>query len=1042
MQRLAELCVRRPILSTVITLVMVVLGIFSLSRLNVSRYPDVKLPIITTITQFPGAAPEEIESDITRKIENAVGGIGGIDTLTSTSAEGFSIVVAQFVLEKDGNVAAQEVRDRIGAIPDLPAGIDAPRVLQFDPNQIPVAVVALSADRPVRDISEYADRVVRPQLEGTLGVAQVTLVGDRLRQINVLVDPRRLVARGVMIDALLNAIQPSVANDVAAQPFIVHTVDRLSDLARIRMASQAGRPVPLGDVARIEDGAAPPETAANINGTPAVLLYVQKQPGANTVSVVRDINDRLRTLQETLAPGYGLRVAWDQAEYVLASTHAVEEHLIVGSLFAALVVLVFLWDWRATVIAALAIPISLVSTFTLLALLHLSLNTFTLLALALVIGIVIDDAIVVLENIYRVIRDTGAPPFQAAIDGTREVGPAVMATTLSLIVVFLPLAFMSGIVGRFVSSFGWTMAFAIAVSLVVSFTLTPSLASRWLRPSRPARGAAPGETAKQGRRVMEHGYRWLLERSLQYRWVVVALSALILVSIVPLARWVNQNFLPVDDESQFEVAVQASAGSTLAATDALGTRIAADIRRLPAVAYTIVTAGDDPEHSPNKCTVFVRMVPINARSVTQQQVMQRVRTGIVPKYASVDVQAVVSDISDISGSAAPLEYVISGPDLAVLDRAARTAAAYLGTLPGVVDIRSSAAAGNSVEVKVSPTRTAGGGVGISNAANMLALLSRGIAVRQVEYAEAGQVYPIRISADVPEGATPEELLETPFLSSPGVTVPLGSVVDTRQLSGPREIEHFNGRRQVTVSANLLPDASLGGVAARLDAKMRSLRLPSVYHLGTSGIAEQVSKTKDAFTKAFTMAFVFMFLVLAAQFESWVDPVTILLSLPLTVPFALISIILLHGSLNPLTYLGILVLFGVVKKNAILQVDRANRLRSLGMEPRAAILNASLGRLRPILMTTIAFVAGMIPLAVSRGVGAATNQSISTAIIGGQMLSLLLTLVAIPVVYSLFADLERVPITTWMFRRRGTGIASAGTTVDPTPASWRRPSRRR
>jgi hydrophobic/amphiphilic exporter-1 (mainly G- bacteria), HAE1 family len=468
--------------------------------------------------------------------------------------------------------------------------------------------------------------------------------------------------------------------------------------------------------------------------------------------------------------------------------------------------------------------------------------------------------------------------------------------------------------------------------------------------------------------------------------------------------------------------------------------MAAEIRRLAGVAYTIVTAGDDLQHSPNKLTIFVRLVPIAARTLSQQQVMARVRTEILPKYRTAAPTAVVNDISDISGSAAPLQYVISGPDLTVLDRASKAAVEYLRTLPGVVDVRSSAAPGRFVDVKVSPVQAARAGVSVSEAANALALLSRGVVARQVSFAEGGRFYGVYIREEVSNRTNPLALLQTPVLPLSGAPVVLGQVAAIHSTTAPREIERFNRRRQVTISANLLPDASLGHVVEQLDAKMRTLRLPPEYHLGSTGIAEQVSKTRSAFTGAFTIAFALMFLVLAAQFESWVHPITILLSLPLTVPFALLSILFLHGSLNPLSYLGILVLVGVVKKNAILQVDRANRLRAQGMEKHAAIVNASLDRVRPILMTTIAFVAGMIPLAVSRGIGSATNQSISTAIIGGQMLSLLLTLVAIPVFYSLFDDLEKTGIKSWVLgtiralREHAGGRAASG-----SPDIGRRPA---
>jgi HAE1 family hydrophobic/amphiphilic exporter-1 len=1030
MQRLADLCVRRPVLARVITLVMVVLGTFSFLSLNVSRYPNVDLPIITIITRSPGIAPAAVETDVTRPIENAVSGIDGIDKVTSTSAAGVSIVVAQFALEKDVNVAAQEVRDKLGAISNLPAGTAPSQVLRFDPNQIPVVIAALSADRPVQTISEYAAQTAAPRLEGAPGVAQVTLVGDRPRQIDVVVRPDRLAARGLTVSELLSAIQTPAGNlSAAAQQFITHTFTRLSDLADLPVMSPGGRPVRVEDVARVQDGVAPARTVANVNGTTAVLLYVQKQSGANTLDVARAIKARLQTLQPGLPPGYDLRVVWDQSEYVQASTRAVEEHLIAGSILAALVVLLFLWDWRATIIAALAIPISLISTFTLLAALHLTLNTFTLLALALVIGIVIDDAIVVLESIYRFVHEQGRSPMEAAVEGTRAVGPAVMATTVSLLVVFLPLAFMHGIVGRFMSSFGWTMAFAIAVSLVVSFTLTPSLASRWLATRRPAarsdERAEPGPSPEvpvqraqreRTRGAMEAGYRWLLDRSLRRRWVLVVLAALTLASIAPLAMLVNQDLLPAEDESQFEVVVKAPVDWSLDRSAAIATTMAAEIRRLSGVAFTVVTAGDDPQHSPNRFTIFVRMTPVQARAVTQQQEMALVRRTVLPKFQSDGLVALVNDVSDLTEGTAPLQYVISGPDLAVLGRAADAAIAYLRTIPGVVDIQSSLGAGQAWDVKVDPARAAALGVSPGDAADTLALLTQGIDARGVAYEQGGRFYAVHVGAEVPGAPDPSALAQVPVVSSSGRPVTLGEVVDVRPTPGPGEITHFNRERDVTISANLLAGTSLGSVVDRLDARMRALRLPPGYHQSLAGISEQVAQTERAFTQAFVAAFVFMYLVLAAYFESWVHPITILLSLPLTVPFALVSILLLHGSLNPLSYLGILVLFGVVKKNAILQVARANELRAQGAGKDDAIVRASLERLRPILMTTIAFVAGMIPLAVSRGVGSASGHAISTVIIGGQMLSLLLTLAAVPVIYSLFDDLGRLQIAGWFARR--------------------------
>jgi HAE1 family hydrophobic/amphiphilic exporter-1 len=1069
MQWLAGLSVRRPVLASVIILAMVFLGAFSYSHLNIERWPNVDIPIIVVTVSDPGASPEEIESDVTNKIEDAVNAISGIDHLTSTSAEGVSVVVVQFVLEKNIDVAAQEVQNKINGIPDLPSAIDPPTVSKIDPGAFPVMTLALSATRPVRDISEYADKVLKPQLEGAPGVGQVTLIGDQPRQINIWVDPDRLASYNLPVSTVLHAVQnqnvqlPAGHVDQGNTQLTLRALSRVTspqELTRVGLATRNGQPITIGDVARVEDGAAEAVTTANVNGTPAVLLQIQKQSGTNTLNVVRDLKKRLKTIEPLLPSGYNLRIVRDQSVFVEASTGAVQEHLLVGSILAALVVLVFLWNWRSTIIAALAIPTSIIATFFLIAALGLTLNTITLLALALVVGIVIDDAIVVLENIYRLLKEKGMPPLQAAIEGTREIGPAVTATTISLIAVFLPLAFMSGIVGQFMRSFGWTMAFAIAVSLLVSFTLTPSLSARWLRGAAP-KPATPGgdplgagpqprvdrgpdEEQHRGRfyNALDHGYRWLLERSLRRRWVVVLLTLAVLVSIVPLGAAVNKNFLPEDDESQFEVVVRAPEGWTLDATNRFGTQLAAEIRQLPGMDYTIVTAGDDPQHTPNRFTIFGRMVDLNKRSISQQAMQAKVRSTILSRYAYLGLQTQVGAVSEFGGSGGfqPVDYVVSGPDLGVLTKVGDQGMQILRSIPGVVDARSSLVSGApQLGMQVDRSRAADLGVNAVDAANALYMLIQGVEVKTAKYAEAGQQYKIVIRADKQHRSAEDVLAQLPVLSQSQGVVALEQVVGASHGTGPSEISHYNRRRQVELTANLLPSASQQAVLQQLDRRVRALGLGPQYDMTFTGQAIEQGRQAAAFMQSFMLSFVFMYLVLAAQFESWIHPVTILLSLPLTVPFALLSILLLHGSLNILSQLGILVLFGVVKKNAILQIDRANHLRALGLDRNAAIVAASRDRLRPILMTTIAFVAGMIPLAISRGVGAATNQAMSSVIIGGQVLSLLLTLVAIPVMYSLFDDLARARVGEWagslrgMWARMAEATGSRGRRATPRPS---------
>jgi HAE1 family hydrophobic/amphiphilic exporter-1 len=1023
MRWLSELSVRRSVLAWVIILSLTFLGSFFYRRLNVERFPNVDLPFVAVTTRLPGASPEEVESDVTNKIEEAVNTISGIDTLTSTSAEGFSQVAIQFVLEKDINVAAQDVRDKInGILPNLPVGIDPPVVSKLDPGAIPVLTVALSADRPLRDITEYADKVFKRQLDGTPGVGSVDIVGGQARQINVWIDPSRLNAYGLSATNIIQALQtqniqvPGGNIDQGTQRLTLRTLGRVESIAELEhlvVANRGGVPVKLIDVARVEDGAAERVTIANVNGQPAVALNIVKQSGSNTLNVVRDVKARLAGLTAALPPGYRMKIVSDQSVFVEASTRAVQEHLIVGSFLAAVVVLLFLRDVRATIIAAIAIPTSLISTFTFLNAFGLTLNIVTLLALALVVGIVIDDAIVVLENIYRFIREKKMPPFQAAIEATREVGGAVTSTTMSLIAVFLPLAFMGGIVGRFMRSFGYTMAFAIAVSLLVSFTLTPMLSSRWLKASGP--GATTGG-ARGGRIYMalENSYRWLLQRALRRRWVVAVLSLVVLFSMVPLGIAVNKNFFPDEDESQFEAIVRAPEGWSLQTTAQLANQMSSEIGQMPGVDYTMVRVGDDPLKTPNLAIVYAHMVDVSKRTVTEADIVSRVRSEILPRYSYLGLQTQVGPVSAFGGSGGfqPIDYVVSGPDLAVLTGVADQGQAILRKIPGVVDVRSSLITGKpQLGITVDRARAADLGVSVANAASALNTLVAG--QKASTYAEQGQQYDIVVRADAPYRDM-GSLSRLQVGSSTQGVVPLEQLVQIKPGVGPSTIDHYNRRRRVEITANLLPSASQSAVLAQLGSEMRKLHLSSDYTTAFAGQAAEQGRQAQAFMTAFGLSFVFMYLILAAQFESWLHPVTILLSLPLTVPFALLSILFLRDSLNILSQLGILVLFGVVKKNAILQIDHANQLRAAGMQRDEAIVAASRDRLRPILMTTIAFVAGMIPLAISSGVGSGTNRSISSVVIGGQTLSLILTLVAIPVFYSLFDDLSKVRILSRVF----------------------------
>jgi HAE1 family hydrophobic/amphiphilic exporter-1 len=1014
MQWLAELCVKRPVFATVLILSLTVVGIFSFTRLGVDRFPKVDFPTITVTTVQPGAAPEQIETEVTDKIEEAVNTISGIDDLRSISSEGISLVIVSFVLEKDTNVAAQEVRDKVnGVLSRLPKTIQQPRVERQDPDAAPVLSLALSARQPVRDTTEYADKVLRRQLESVNGVGQVLVLGGRRRQVNVWLDAERLRAYNLTVTDVSRALQgqnidiPGGRLDQGPQSVMLRTRGRIQSVAEfadIVVRQRDGHPIRVGDVARVEDGEAEPETLANVNGTSTVLLQVRRQSGTNTVEVVRGVRERLAGLTGGLPAGYTVRVVRDTSAFIEASIHNVEEHLVVGSILAALVVLLFLMNVRSTVIAAIAIPTSIIATFGLVWYMDFTLNVMTMLALTLSVGIVIDDAIVVLENIYRFIEEKHDDQHHAAIEATREIGLAVLATTLSLVAIFVPVGFMGGIVGRFMKSFGLTMAFAILVSLLVSFTLTPMLAARWLKISRHG---ADKHGSKDSRifHAVETFYMRLLQWSLSHRAIVAGVAVLVLLSSAPLFMVANKNFLPLDDQSEFEINVRAPEGTSLDVTEVLTNRIAGAVRqRVPEVDYTLVTIAGDPSRTRNLASVFVRLKPIEARQRDQFEVMDAVRKEILPPLAA-NLRTSVQEVALIGGGGAQgaaIQFVINGPDLNTLESLSRRLLEKVRDIPGVVDADTSLNVGKpELAVRVDRLKAADLGVQLGDAADALRLLVGGDQV--TTYNEGGEQYEVHLRARAEDRSTQGALDGLTVPSTRLGSVSLENLADFQLGTSPTDISRQARQRQVTVFCNLLPSASQSAVQATMLEEFARLNAGTAYRGALVGRSRELGRAAQNFVTAFVLSLVFMYLILAAQFESWLHPITILLSLPLTLPFALLSIILFGQSLNIFSALGLLVLFGVVKKNSILQIDHANQLKATGLSTREAIVQSSRDRLRPILMTTMAFVAGMLPLIVSRGIGAGTNHAIGFVIFGGQSMALLLTLIVTPVAYTLFDD---------------------------------------
>ena len=1022
MQWLAELCVRRPVFASVLILSLTVVGAFAFGQLGVDRLPQVDFPTVAVTTRLPGAAPEQVESEVTDKIEEAVNTISGIDQLSSNSAEGISQVIVTFRLEKNADVAAQEVRDRINRIlPLLPRTITQPTIEKQDPDAAPILTIAVTAKKPIRDVTEYTDKVLRRRLESTDGVGQVLVIGGRKRQINVWVDADRLHAYNLTVNDVSRALQSQNADipggriDQGPQSITMRTrgrVDTPDEFGTLVLRQVEGHPVQVNDVGRVDDGVADVTTLANIDGDPTVLLLIRKQSGTNTVEVVNSVKERLAELRQALAPGYELRIVRDQAEFIEASFRSVQEHLIVGSFLAAFVVLLFLGNIRSTIIAAISIPTSIIATFALVWYMGFTLNMLTMLALTLAVGIVIDDAIVVLENIYRFIEEKGMPPMQAAIEGTKEIGLAVLATTLSLVAIFAPVGFMSGMVGRFLKSFGLTMAFAVMVSLLVSFTLTPMMCARWLK-VKP-REEDESHHVRDSKHTAIFGpidriYTSMLEWSMAHRWVIATLAVLVLFSSVPIFRVVNVNFTPQDDQSEFDVSLRAPEGTSLESTEVLANRVATAIRELPEVVYTMVTVAGDSAGTLNTASIYVRLQPIDDRERDQFVLMDEVRNNILPKVSPEGVRTGLQAPGIAGGGGGgggqgqgDIQFVMQGPSLAELERASNTLADRAKTIPGLVDVDTSLRVGKpEISVRLDRPKAADLGVQVSDAAEALRLLVGGDQVST--YNEGGEQYEVHLRAENRNRDTEAAIGQLTVPSTRLGSVPLDNIATFAHGAAPSDIRRLNRQRQVTLSANMLPGTSQASAQQEVLAAAAQLGLGPEYQLAFAGRSRELNRTASAFLQALALSLIFMYLVLAAQFESWLHPVTILLSLPLTLPFALVSILIFGQSLNIFSALGMLVLFGVVKKNSILQIDHANQLREAGLDPHAAIVQACRDRLRPILMTTLAFVAGMIPLVITQGVGSATNHAIGFVVIGGQTLVLALTLVVTPVTYSLFED---------------------------------------
>ncbi|MFN0103488.1 MAG: efflux RND transporter permease subunit [Bryobacteraceae bacterium] len=1038
MQKLAEVCVARPVFAVMLILALVVVGAVSYTKLGVDRFPDVDLPIVSVRTVLPGASPEETESAITRFVEDSVATVEGIDNIRSTSTESLSIVIITFNLNRNIDVAAQDVRDAIASIiAQLPRDAKPPLIKKLDADASPIMTLVLYGEKTGRELYEIAERGIKDSIESVGGVGQVQVLGGQKRAVNIWVDADRLAAYKIPIlhvrDSVVrqNSDIPGGRVDEGSRELVLRTLGRFPEPKEFNdlvVATINGTPIRIRDIGYAEDGHKERRTSARYDGRPAVALEVRRQSGANTIEVVDGIKARLARARELLPPGVELAVVQDQSLYIQAAFQEVQLHLILGSILASLVVLLFMRDWRATLIGAVAIPASIIATFGVMRALNFTLNNITMLALVLMVGVVIDDAIVVLENIFRFIEEKKMEPRQAAILATRDIGLAVMATTFSLIVVFLPVSFMSSISGRFLYSFGVTAAVAILVSLLVSFSLTPMMCSRLLRA-----GGGEHKASRQGLYAwMERGYMRLLGWSMRHRLLIAGLGIVTMAATVPLFRMVRQEYLPTSvDESEFEMSINATEGTSLSSMEAVLDRVYAELSGMPGIRHMVCLVGTGYLQAVNSARVYIRLEDVEHRVFSlsrlwkktlegkpmdafkdvysQRDVMQAVRANM-KQFGDLRVR--VGNVQSLNQGSAPydIDFVIRGPELAALYEYGEALRGKALEIPGLVDIDTTLRVNKpELRVFIDRERAADLGVDAADIASSLRLMVGGDdEVSRFRDDKVAEEYDVEIrlrDTDRNSTATVSKL----YVPATGNRlVRLDNVVQLREAMSAYRIEGLDRQRQVGIRANITAGYGLGDRLPLMFEAAETLKMPASYSTTVIGRGREFERTLTEFLLAFALSVVFMYMILASQFESLLHPVTILLSLPLAVPFGFLSLWFFSETLNLYSALGILVLFGVVKKNSILQIDHTNNLRREGLPRLEAILQANRDRLRPILMTTVTLVAGMMPLALGAGPGAEERRSIAIIVIGGQSLSLLLTLILTPVAYSLFDDLgERV-----------------------------------
>lgn len=1003
---LSEICVRRPVFAFMLIFFLVTLGVFSFRDLGLDLFPRTDPATIYVRANLPGASPEEMASQVVIPLEEAVSAISGISELRGFIMEGSARMMVTFVLEKDIGEAVEDVREKVsGAMSKLPPNILPPSVIKADPEMEPVLVLAVSGQRSQRELTEIADKQIRRAIETVDGVGGVEMFGGRKRQINVFLDLDKMNAYNLSAQDVESSIR---AENVEApggrivrgpSEIGVRTmgrVEKITEFNDIIVKNVGGSPIRLRDVGKVEDSMAERRSFAYYQGRPAVMMEVRRQIGANTVNLVDGVLARVEAIKPRLPAGLQIDIVKEQATYIRNSIEALEEHLVLGSILASFIVFLFIRDWRTVLISSIAIPTSIMATFTVLKLMDFSLNSMTLLGLTLAVGIVIDDAIIVLENIYRHIEEEARPPLEAAIVATKEISLAVLATTLSLVIVFVPVAFMQGYARKFLSQFGWTMSASILVSMLVAFTLTPTLSARLLKRK------GPGGAHKHKETKVEHWYVGLLNWSLDHRWVIILICTATFASTFYVNSIIGRDWMPQEDQSELQIWSELPEGSSLELTEKTTLDMARAIEKLHGIKAVVPTTATFMDRvTMSQMTVLLH--PSDQRDPIEAM-GQKVREAIRP-WAWARPRVSFPNVLGGRDTFSPIRAMLLGPDVRKLVDMAKQVNVAMLEDPTFADVRVNLSLNNpELQVDVDRQLASDLGVRISDIASAVRLLMSG--EDQIStFKEDSEQYMVTMRLLPGQRDDPTVLSRLLIPSAKQGLIRLDSIAKLDRGLGPSRIDRQNRQFSVGIYANVGAGHALGEAAAKTREIIDTVGLPPGYTAQFSGQVQVLEETTANMLMAIGLASIFMYMVLAAQFESLIHPFIILSTLPLSIPFALLSLIATGRTLNLFSALGVLLLLGIVKKNGILQIDYMNKLLGEGRPLREAILVANRVRLRPILMTTFSIVAGLIPTAVGMGAGASQRSAIAITIIGGQLLCLVLTLVVVPVGYSIVEDMR-------------------------------------